>query len=103
MSTVQEDMPDTVNEKATTRMYFRAKPSIKATIQQAAALSGVDASTFAMSAAYHSAMQTLAAHQRTTLEAVDHEAFFSALDNAPAPTEKLREAFLQRDRTSESR
>lgn len=101
--TAAHDTPDAVNEKATTRMYFRAKPSIKTAIQQAAALSGVDASTFAMSAAYHSAMQTIAKHQRTTLEAVDHEAFFSALDNAPAPTDRLRAAFAQRERTSESR
>jgi uncharacterized protein (DUF1778 family) len=37
-------------ERNTERMNFRVKPRIKATIQRAAALSGVDDSVFAMSA-----------------------------------------------------
>ena len=37
-----EDTAESVDERSTERMNFRTKPRIKATIQQAAALSGVD-------------------------------------------------------------
>ena len=88
-----EDKAKEVEERSTERMNFRTKPHIKAAIQRAAALTGVDDSVFTMNAAYRSALETIAAHERTTLEPVDHAAFFSALDHPPAPTEKLRAAF----------
>jgi hypothetical protein len=56
-------------------MNFRTKPRIKQAIQQAAALSGVDDPVFTMNAAYRSAMETIAAHERTTLQPVDHSRF----------------------------
>ncbi len=82
-----------IDEKATERMNFRTKPHIKKAIQQAASLSGVDDSVFTMSAAYSAAMATIAAHERTALQPVDHDAFFAALDAPPEPTEALRKAF----------
>ncbi len=82
-----------IEERSSERMNFRTKPHIKTAIQQAAALAGVDDSTFTINAAYKLAMETIAAHERTTLQPIDHTAFFSALDNPPAPTEKLRAAF----------
>lgn len=82
-----------IEERRSERMNFRIKPRIKAAIQRAAALAGVDDSVFTMNAAYKSAMETIAAHERTILQPVDHAAFFSALDNPPAPTGKLRAAF----------
>ena len=91
MSTVHNRRHD-VGQKATERMNFRTKPHIKQAIQQAAALSGVDDSVFTMSAAYASALATIAAHERTTLKPVDQTAFFEALDRPPAPTARLREA-----------
>lgn len=93
-----EDLTMDIDEKATERMNFRTKPHIKRAIQQAAALSGVDDSVFTMSAAYSSALETIAAHQRTSLQPMDHAALFAALDNPPEPTEALRTAF-QRHRT----
>jgi uncharacterized protein (DUF1778 family) len=84
-------------------MNFRTKPRIKEAIQRAAALSGVDDSVFTMNAAYKSAMETIAAHERTALQPVDHDAFFAALDNPPAPTEKLRAAFARHKETIASR
>jgi uncharacterized protein (DUF1778 family) len=84
-----------VDERSTERMNFRTKPRIKEAIQRAAALSGVDDSVFTMNAAYKSALETIAAHERTALQPVDHDAFFAALDNPPAPTKKLREAFAR--------
>lgn len=82
-----------IDEPSRERMNFRVKPRIKAAIQQAAALAGVDDSVFTMNAAYKSALETIAAHERTTLQPVDHAAFFSALDNPPPPTDGLRAAF----------
>jgi uncharacterized protein (DUF1778 family) len=82
----------TSDERATERMNFRTKPHVKKAIQKAAALAGVDDSVFTMSAAYASALATIAAHERTVLQPVDQTAFFSALDKSPAPTAKLRRA-----------
>ena len=79
-------------ERASERMNFRTKPHVKEAIQRAAALSGVDDSVFTMSAAYSSALATIAAHERTNLEPIDHAAFFAALDKPSKPAKKLREA-----------
>lgn len=88
-----------VDERNSARMNFRTKPRIKEVIQRAAALSGVDDSVFTMNAAYRSAMETIAAHERTALQPVDHAAFFAALDTPPTPTERLRAAFARHRET----
>jgi uncharacterized protein (DUF1778 family) len=88
-----------VDERSSERMNFRTKPRIKQAIQRAAALSGVDDSVFTINAAYRSAMETIAAHERTMLQPVDHAAFFAAIESPPAPTTKLRAA-RERHRTS---
>lgn len=90
-----DDTTKDIDERASERMHFRTKPHIKDAIRRAAALSGVDDSTFTMSAAYASALQTIEAHERTLLEPVDHDAFFKALDRPPEPTEALRTAFAR--------
>ncbi|MDH6266612.1 uncharacterized protein (DUF1778 family) [Rhizobium sp. SG_E_25_P2] len=87
------DIADDVDEPNDARMNFRTKARIKATIQRAAALSGVDDTAFTINAAYKSALETIAAHERTLLQPADHAAFFDALDNAPAPTPQLKQAF----------
>ena len=89
----------TIEERNEARMNFRTKPRIKRAIQEAAALSGVDDSIFTMNAAYQAALATIAAHERTRLEPVDHAAFFAALDAPPAPTEALRAAFRRHRET----
>lgn len=88
-----------IDEKSSERMNFRTKPRIKRTIQRAAALSGVDDSVFTISAAYKAAMETIAAHERTLLQPVDHEAFFTLLDNPPEPTAHLKAAFARHRKT----
>lgn len=98
-----QDQVGAVEERSSERMNFRTKPRIKQAIQQAAALSGVDDSVFAMNAAYRSAMETIAAHERTTLQPVDHATFFAALDTPPAPTGRLRAAFARHRETITSR
>lgn len=84
-----------IDEKASERMNFRTKPHIKQAIQRAAALQGVDDSVFTMSAAYASALETIAAHERTLLDPADHLAFFAALDTPPEPSAKLQDAFAR--------
>ncbi|MEZ5823185.1 MAG: DUF1778 domain-containing protein [Geminicoccaceae bacterium] len=93
------DTTRAIEERNDARMNFRTKPRIKSTIQQAAALSGVDDSVFTMNAAYQAAMATIAAHERTVLQPVDHEVFFAALDTPPASTEALRAAFRRHRET----
>jgi uncharacterized protein (DUF1778 family) len=98
-----KDSTAEIEEKATERMHFRAKPHIKRAIQTAAALNGVDDSVFTMSAAYDAALETIARHQRTLLHPDDYEVFFNALDNPPEPTPALREAFARHTRRVVSR
>ncbi len=97
------DQLSEVGERSSERMNFRTKPRIKDAIQRAAALSGVDDSVFTMNAAYQAALETIAAHERTVLQPVDHAAFFAALDAASAPTSKLRAAFKRHAETIDSR
>jgi uncharacterized protein (DUF1778 family) len=97
------DATKKIEERSEARMNFRTKPRIKETIQRAAALAGVDDTVFAMNAAYQAAMVTIAAHEQTFLEQVDHEAFFAALDTPPEPTEALRAAFNRHRETVVSR
>jgi uncharacterized protein (DUF1778 family) len=44
-------------------------------------------------------METSGAHERTILKPVDHRAFFTALDDPPAPKETLRDAFVRHRET----
>jgi len=68
-------------------------------IQIAAAPSGVDTSVFAMNAAYRNALDVIAAHECTALQAVDYESFFTALNTPPASTDALRGAFRRHRET----
>jgi uncharacterized protein (DUF1778 family) len=90
-------------ERNTERMNFRVKPRMKAAIQYAAALSGMDDSSFAMTAAYDRAVKVVALHEQTRLSAADHAAFFAALDGNPVPNEKLLKALDRHSKTIDSR
>ena len=90
-------------ERSTERMNFRTKPRIKQAIQRAAALTGVDDSVFTMNAAYRSALETIAAHERTTLRPVDHATLFAALDAPPPATDRLTAAIRRHRETIASR
>lgn len=91
------DHTDIVDQPKDARMEFRTKRHVKETIRMAAALSGVDDSAFAVSAAYRAALETISAHERTVLAPEDREIFFAALDNPPMPTKALRDAFALHD------
>ncbi len=90
------------DEPNSERMNFRTSARIKRTIKRAAALAGVDDTAFLVSAAYRSAIATIAAHETTMLTAADHEAFFTAIDNPPTPTQKLKDAFARHRATVRS-
>ena len=81
-----------IDEPKTARMEQRTKPRVKAQIQQAAALLGVDETTFVTSAALEQARLTIAEYERTLLTAEDCAIVLAALDASPEPTEALREA-----------
>jgi len=91
------DTTATVDEPKSARLEARTQPSVKDTIHRAAALSGVDVSSFVVSAAYNAAQSTIEAHNITVIESeADRKAFFDALDNPPKPTKRLAEAFALR-------
>lgn len=83
------DLASSPPEKSDARLNIRTKASIKAAIEKAAELSGMDLSTFTTNAALLRAQDVIAAHERTVLAPVDHAAFFDALERPGAPAEKL--------------
>lgn len=86
------DAAAAIDEPKTARMEQRTKPSIKAQIQKAAALLGIDETTFVTSAALERARSTIADQERTLLSAEACKRVLAVLDNPLEPTEALREA-----------
>ena len=85
----------------TARMEQRTKPHVKAQIQQAAALLGVDETTFVTSVALERARKTIEDHERTLLSAEDRAAVLAALENPAEPTDELHKAMaLRRERVA---
>lgn len=93
---IPEDSSE-ARERNIARLNFRTTRRIKEAIERAAALKGQDMSTFALDAVYERAVATIQAHEMTRLKPEDHQAFFEALENPPAPTEKLRAAFAHHE------
>jgi uncharacterized protein (DUF1778 family) len=93
-----DDAAEAVEEPKSARMEQRTKPHVKAAIQKAAALMGVDETAFVTNAAYERALEAIAAHERTVLTPEDRDVFFAALEAPAAPTETLREALRTHER-----
>lgn len=90
-----------IEEPKSARMEQRTKPHVKAQIQQAAALLGVDETTFVTSVALERARETIEDHERTILSANDRAVVLAALDNPAEPTEDLKKAMaLHRERVA---
>ena len=87
-----KDSAAAIQEPTTARMEQLTKPSVKAQIQRAAALLGVDETAFVTVAALDRARTTIADHQRTVLSAEDRDAVLTAFDAPSEPTPALREA-----------
>lgn len=83
---------DAIDEPKTTRMEQRTKPHVKDQIRRAAALLGVDETTFVTAAALERAQATIAEHERTVLSADDRDAILAALSAPGEPTDALRHA-----------
>lgn len=94
-----EDGTAAVDEPKSARLEARTQPSVKDAINRAAALSGVEVSSFVVSAAYKAALTTIEAHKITALESeTDRAAFFDALETPPKPNDRLKKAFALREK-----
>ena len=86
------DSAAVIKEPKIARMEQRTKPVVKAQIQQAAALLGIDETTFVTSAAFELARTTIADHERTVLTAQDRGVILAALESPAEPTLELQKA-----------
>jgi len=84
---------EAIDEPRTARMDQRTKPSVKASIEAAADLMGVEASAFVVMAAYARAQELLSSREQTLLHQADHQALLAALDEASAPTPAMQDAW----------
>lgn len=93
--------PDRIaGETRTERLEQRIKPTVKKTIEIAAALTGTDTSDFIVTAAYEAALKRLEGTRATELLGEDARRFFAALDRSGAgePTEAMRQAMADYER-----
>ncbi|MGO1462565.1 MAG: DUF1778 domain-containing protein [Oleiphilaceae bacterium] len=97
LSSTVNDNNQEASKRNTARFNFRTTDRIKKTVERAAALAGQDTSSFAIDAVYQRALATIHAHEVTHLKPEDHQVFFDALENPPAPTEKLRAALTEHE------
>ncbi len=86
---------EAINEPRTARMDQRTKPSVKASIEAAADLMGIEASAFVVMAAYAQAQELLQNRQQTLMREGDHQALIEALDQQAAPSAELLNAWQQ--------
>ncbi|MBW0167215.1 MAG: DUF1778 domain-containing protein [Vulcanococcus sp.] len=96
MSATEAGLPagiDAIHEPRSARMDQRTKPSVKASIEAAADLMGIEASAFVVMAAYARAQELLSSKQQTLLSRGDHQMLLAALDEHHPPTPALMEAW----------
>ena len=87
-----EDSAAAIDEPKTARMEQRTKAHVKERIRRAAALLGVDETTFVTSVAYEHAREIIKDHERTVLAPEDRAAFFALMDAPAVPSDALRVA-----------
>lgn len=93
MPTASPDGPAT-RELKKERLELRVTASAKDLILRAMAVSGLTAGDLA----YEGARRVLDEHQRLLLTGTDQDAFLQAIENPPAPTDRLAAALLGRQR-----
>ena len=71
------------------RINLRTSPEAKALIERAAAIMGSTVSSFMLQNAYEAALRLVAQQDTITLSDRDRDAFLSALQNPPEPTQAL--------------
>ena len=74
------------------RLNFRLPVEIKKRVENAALVSGITVTDFAISALANSADEVLEQHQSRKLSNRDRDLFLAMLDNPPEPNEALRKA-----------
>jgi len=84
---------EAIDEPRSARMDQRTKPSVKASIEAAADLMGIEASAFVVMSAYARAQELLSGRQQTLLSQGDHQALLAALDEESTSTPALLEAW----------
>lgn len=87
------DETEAIKEPKSARMEQRTKPHVKAKIKAAAALLGIDETSFVTSVAYREAQAVIDDHSRTKLTRADAELVLAALENPSAPTSELSNVF----------
>jgi uncharacterized protein (DUF1778 family) len=80
------------------RLGFRLDEETKDLIERAAHLSRRKVSDFCVSALTDTARRTIAEHETLALSDRDRKAFFDALINPPAPSERLARALAEHQR-----
>jgi uncharacterized protein (DUF1778 family) len=78
--------------QASERINFRLPREKKHAIEQAAAIRGLSLTDFAILTLYHEAQEVLKSELVTVLSDRDRDAFLTALDNPPAPNDRLLQA-----------
>ena len=84
------------------RLGFRVDEPTKALIERAAQLERRKVTDFCMTALTDAARRTIAEHETLVLSSRDRAAFFNALVSPPAPSERLRRAFVDHKRRGAS-
>ncbi len=82
-----------IKEPRSALMDQRTKPSMKARIEAAADLMGIEASAFVVMAAYGRAQEMLCSKQQTLLHQAEHQALIAALDEDISSTPALEQAW----------
>lgn len=77
------------------RLGFRLDEDTKALIERAAYLSRRKVSDFCVTALAETARRTIAEHETLALSDSDRRAFFAALVDPPAPSERLQRALAE--------
>jgi|ERR1700737_857924 uncharacterized protein (DUF1778 family) len=80
------------------RLGFRVDEPTKALIERAAELERRKLTDFCLTALTDAARRTIAEHETVSLSERDRSAFFDALVNPPAPSERLQRAFREHKR-----
>lgn len=79
-------------EQTISRLNFRLPLELKEKIEQAAIVSGVTVTDFAISVLASSANDVLEKHQNRILSNRDRDIFLAMIENPPEPNEALKKA-----------
>ncbi len=85
-----DDPTSHLNEKRSERLNQRVTPTVKESIETAAALLGISVADFIQSHVYREAMKIIEDHRRLSLTRREFESLMAALDRASEPTDELR-------------